>query len=43
MRFLLDAEQRAFAGSLDAMLTAADTPSVVRDWSRGDHYDGRAL
>ncbi|MFJ5266912.1 acyl-CoA dehydrogenase family protein [Streptomyces sp. NPDC088358] len=43
MRFLLDAEQRAFAGSLDAMLTAADTPSVVRDWSRGEHGSGRAL
>ncbi|MEU0024015.1 acyl-CoA dehydrogenase family protein [Streptomyces sp. NPDC006335] len=43
MRFLLDAEQRDFAGSLDAMLTAADTPSVVRDWSRGDHTGGRAL
>ncbi|WP_123964511.1 acyl-CoA dehydrogenase family protein [Streptomyces sp. TLI_185] len=43
MRFLLDAEQRAFAASLDAMLTAADTPSVVRDWSRGEHTRGRAL
>lgn len=43
MRFLVTAEQRAFADSLDAMLTAADTPSVVRDWSRGDHGSGRAL
>ncbi|GAA4047596.1 acyl-CoA dehydrogenase family protein [Streptomyces shaanxiensis] len=43
MRFLLDAEQRAFADSLDAMLTAADTPSVVREWSRGEHARGRAL
>ncbi|MEU1534357.1 acyl-CoA dehydrogenase family protein [Streptomyces fagopyri] len=43
MRFLLDTEQRAFAGSLDAMLTAADTPSVVRDWSRGEYDSGRAL
>ena len=43
MRFLLDAEQRAFAASLDAMLTAAETPSVVRDWSRGEHASGRAL
>ncbi|KUM82026.1 acyl-CoA dehydrogenase family protein [Streptomyces curacoi] len=43
MRFLLDAEQRAFAASLDAMLTAADTPSAVRDWSRGEHAGGRAL
>ncbi|MFJ5970954.1 acyl-CoA dehydrogenase family protein [Streptomyces sp. NPDC093060] len=43
MRFLLDTEQRAFADSLHAMLTAADTPAVVRDWSRGDHAGGRAL
>ncbi|MER6087933.1 acyl-CoA dehydrogenase family protein [Streptomyces bluensis] len=43
MRFLLTTEQRAFADSLDAMLTAADTPSVVRDWSRGDQATGRAL
>ncbi|MFJ3301700.1 acyl-CoA dehydrogenase family protein [Streptomyces sp. NPDC086549] len=43
MRFLLDSEQRAFAGSLHAMLTASDTPSVIRDWSRGDHTSGRAL
>ncbi|MFF4544328.1 acyl-CoA dehydrogenase family protein [Streptomyces sp. NPDC001435] len=43
MRFLPDAEQRAFAGSLHAMLAAADTPSVVRDWSRGDRTSGRAL
>ncbi|MFF3815259.1 acyl-CoA dehydrogenase family protein [Streptomyces bluensis] len=43
MRFLLTTEQRAFADSLDAMLTAADTPSVIRDWSRGDQAAGRAL
>ncbi|OXY91179.1 acyl-CoA dehydrogenase family protein [Streptomyces diastatochromogenes] len=43
MRFLLDTEQHAFADSLHAMLTAADTPAVVRDWSRGDHAGGRAL
>ncbi|MGC9540270.1 acyl-CoA dehydrogenase family protein [Streptomyces sp. UG1] len=43
MRFLLDAEQRAFADSLDAMLTAADTPATVRQWSRGEHASGRAL
>ncbi|MFB7932284.1 acyl-CoA dehydrogenase family protein [Streptomyces sp. NPDC056039] len=43
MRFLLDPEQRAFAASLDALLTAAGTPAVVRDWSRGDHASGRAL
>ncbi|GKQ38128.1 acyl-CoA dehydrogenase family protein [Streptomyces sp. A012304] len=43
MRFLLDAEQRAFTASLDALLTAADTPSVIRHWSRGEHTPGRAL
>ncbi|MGB8945680.1 MAG: acyl-CoA dehydrogenase, partial [Streptomyces sp.] len=43
MRFVLDAGQRAFADSLDAMLTAAGTPSVVREWSRGEHGSGRAL
>ncbi|UUU34622.1 acyl-CoA/acyl-ACP dehydrogenase [Streptomyces sp. CA-210063] len=43
MRFLLDTEQRAFAESLDAMLRAADTPSVVRAWGRGEHGAGRAL
>ncbi|MFD1657381.1 acyl-CoA dehydrogenase family protein [Streptomyces caeni] len=43
MRFLLTGEQRAFARSLDALLTAADTPAVVRSWSTGDHTAGRAL
>ncbi|WP_129309678.1 acyl-CoA dehydrogenase family protein [Streptomyces sp. L2] len=43
MRFLLDAEQRAFADSLGAMLTAARTEPVVRDWSRGEHGPGRSL
>ncbi len=43
MRFLLDDEQREFARSLDAMLTAADTPRAVRAWARGDHGPGRAL
>ncbi|MEU5342507.1 acyl-CoA dehydrogenase family protein [Streptomyces sp. NPDC020766] len=43
MRFLLDDEQRAFAHSLDALLTAADSPSVVRSWGAGDHTAGLAL
>ncbi|MCZ4511687.1 acyl-CoA/acyl-ACP dehydrogenase [Streptomyces sp. ActVer] len=43
MRFLLDDEQRAFAHSLDALLSAADTPSAVRSWGAGDHTAGRAL
>lgn len=43
MRFLLDDEQREFARSLDALLTAADTPAVVRGWASGEHGPGLAL
>ncbi|MFD0153970.1 acyl-CoA dehydrogenase family protein [Streptomyces sp. NPDC055721] len=43
MRFLLDDEQREFARSLDAMLTASDTPGAVRAWAAGDAAPGRAL
>ncbi|GGV34583.1 putative acyl-CoA dehydrogenase FadE [Streptomyces longisporoflavus] len=43
MRFLLDVEQREFARSLDAMLSAADTPAVARAWAAGDHAPGRAV
>ncbi|MFH8516053.1 acyl-CoA dehydrogenase family protein [Streptomyces gelaticus] len=43
MRFLLDDEQREFARSLDAMLTASDTPAVVRAWAAGSHGPGRDL
>ncbi|MFH8475697.1 acyl-CoA dehydrogenase family protein [Streptomyces sp. NPDC018000] len=43
MRFLLDDEQREFARSLDTMLTASDTPAVVRAWAAGDHGPGRNL
>ncbi|MFP3987333.1 acyl-CoA dehydrogenase family protein [Streptomyces sp. E11-3] len=43
MKFLLDDEQRDFARSLDALLSAADTPSVVRAWAGGDPAAGRAL
>ncbi|MFJ6729162.1 acyl-CoA dehydrogenase family protein [Streptomyces sp. NPDC091281] len=43
MRFLPDPEQRAFVRALDARLTAAGTPAVVRAWSRGAHGPGRAL
>lgn len=43
MRFLLDAEQRDFARSLDALLSFCDTPAVVRSWAAGDHGPGRAL
>lgn len=43
MRFLLDDEQAAFARSLDALLTASDTPSTARAWSTGNHAAGLAL
>jgi alkylation response protein AidB-like acyl-CoA dehydrogenase len=43
MRFLPTGEQRAFARSLDAMLTAAGTPGIVRAWAAGDSGPGRAL
>ncbi|GHD84159.1 acyl-CoA dehydrogenase [Streptomyces naganishii] len=43
MRFLPTPEQREFARSLDAMLSAADTPSAVRSWAAGDRTAGRAL
>ncbi|MGV9883900.1 acyl-CoA dehydrogenase family protein [Streptomyces sp. NPDC003006] len=43
MRFLLDAEQREFARSLDAMLSAADTVTATRAWGAGDFAPGRAV
>ncbi|MFD4017335.1 acyl-CoA dehydrogenase family protein [Streptomyces sindenensis] len=43
MPFLLTAEQREFGRSLDALLTAADTPAVLRAWAAGDRGPGRAL
>ncbi|MEU0158491.1 acyl-CoA dehydrogenase family protein [Streptomyces sp. NPDC006261] len=43
MRFLLDDGQREFARSLDALLAAAGTPSVVRAWAAGDHAPGLVL
>ncbi|MCX5201858.1 acyl-CoA/acyl-ACP dehydrogenase [Streptomyces sp. NBC_00237] len=43
MRFLLTREQSDFARSLDAMLTSADTPAVVRAWESGDHGPGREV
>ncbi|MFG2519176.1 acyl-CoA dehydrogenase family protein [Streptomyces sp. NPDC048527] len=43
MRFLLDTEQAEFGRTLDRLLTAADTPDVIRAWSSGDHGPGRAL
>lgn len=43
MRFALTDEQRAFAASLDKLLTAADTPAVNRAWAQGDTEPGQAL
>ncbi|MGW1291450.1 acyl-CoA dehydrogenase family protein [Streptomyces sp. NPDC002533] len=43
MRFLLTDEQREFGRALDALLTASDTPAVLRAWAAGDHSPGRAL
>ncbi|MFG2497586.1 acyl-CoA dehydrogenase family protein [Streptomyces sp. NPDC048441] len=43
MRFLLDDEQREFARTLDAMLTAAGAPEAARAWASGDHAPGRAV
>ncbi|MFE5944464.1 acyl-CoA dehydrogenase family protein [Streptomyces sp. NPDC056480] len=43
MTFLPTEEQRAFARSLDALLTAADTPAAVRSWAGDDPAPGRAL
>ncbi|MFF1352618.1 acyl-CoA dehydrogenase family protein [Streptomyces sp. NPDC058297] len=43
MRFLLDTEQAEFGRTLDRLLTAAETPDVIRAWSSGDHGPGRAL
>ncbi|MFE7140134.1 acyl-CoA dehydrogenase family protein [Streptomyces sp. NPDC057644] len=43
MGFLLTDEQREFGRSLDALLTAAGTPAVLRAWAAGEHGPGRAL
>ncbi len=43
MRFMLSPEQRDFAASIDDLLVAADTPSVVRAWARGEHEPGLRL
>jgi len=43
MRFLLDTEQRDFAASLDALLSAADVPAAVRARGAGDPAPVREL
>ena len=43
MRFALDSEQRDFAASIDAALSAADVPAAVRSWADGDTTPGRKV
>jgi alkylation response protein AidB-like acyl-CoA dehydrogenase len=43
MRFALTEEQQGFADVLDDLLTAADTPRVVRAWADGDPSAGLKL
>jgi alkylation response protein AidB-like acyl-CoA dehydrogenase len=43
VRFLLDTEQRDFAAGLDALLSAADTPAVIRARAADDPAPARAL
>ena len=43
MRFTLTDEQRGFGRSLTDLLTAADTPSVIRAWAAGDPDPGLKL
>ena len=43
MRFALDAQQRDFAASIDAALSAADVPGALRSWAHGDTAAGRKV
>lgn len=43
MEFGLDEQQRDFAASIDAALSANDLPAVVRAWSAGDVAPGRKV
>jgi alkylation response protein AidB-like acyl-CoA dehydrogenase len=43
MKFDLDEQQRDFAASIDAALTAADVPGAVRAWAGGDTGPGRKV
>lgn len=40
MRFALDSSHRDFASSIDALLSKADMPAVIRSWSTGDTGPG---
>ncbi|MGL5445631.1 MAG: acyl-CoA dehydrogenase family protein, partial [[Mycobacterium] stephanolepidis] len=43
MRFDLDTQQRDFAASIDAALSAADVPGAARAWATGNHEPGLAV
>lgn len=43
MRFELDADQRDFAGALEALLASADTVAAARAWADGEHGPGLRL
>lgn len=43
MKFALDAQQRDFAASIDAALSAADVPAAVRAWSAHDTAPARKI
>jgi alkylation response protein AidB-like acyl-CoA dehydrogenase len=43
MNFEIDEQQRDFAASIDAALSAADLPAAVRAWAAGDTAPGRKV
>lgn len=43
MKFVLDADQRDFAASLDSLLASSDTVAVARAWADGDSSPGLKL
>ncbi|GAA4719146.1 acyl-CoA dehydrogenase family protein [Nocardioides conyzicola] len=43
MKFVLDADQRDFAASLDALLSSSETVAVARSWADGDSAPGLRL
>lgn len=43
MNFETDEQQRDFASSIDAVLSAADVPTAVRAWAAGDTAPGRKV
>lgn len=43
MNFEIDDQQRDFAASIDAALSAANLPDAVRAWAAGDSAPGRKV